>query len=270
MTGERPALVLDFGGPVMLSPFELTMRAEQRLGLPAGSLPWRGPFDPGNDAEWRDVQSGALAERSYWANRAEEFASLTGRPARTRDLFRALYDESEGFLVREGARALMTAARDAGVPVGILTNDLGAFHPPEWVNALQVLRLADALVDGSHVGILKPDPRIYQMIAEQLGVEPDDVVFLDDQPVNLAGAIAVGMTAVPVDVTAPDEAFSRARSLLSLVTHPLPSRGGQDNGQRTAGRHRSRACPTRIGPGGLAPGNVLRALDVPIYLRRAY
>jgi putative hydrolase of the HAD superfamily len=217
LTGERPALVLDLGGPVLLTPFELTARTEQRLSLPAGSLPWRGPFDPGNDAEWRDVQSGALAERGYWANRAEEFASLMGRPALARDFFGALYDESEDLLVREGARALMVDARDAGLPVGILTNDLGAFHSPEWVNALQVLRLADALVDGSHVGILKPDPRIYQMIAERLGVEPPDVVFLDDQPVNLAGAIAVGMTAVPVDVTAPDDAFSRARSLLSLA-----------------------------------------------------
>lgn len=54
------------------------------------------------------------------------------------------------------------------------------------------------------------------MIADRLGVEPPDVVFLDDQPVNLAGAAAVGMTAVPVDVTSPDEAFSRARSLLGL------------------------------------------------------
>lgn len=216
MTGTRPALVLDFGGPVLLTPFELTARAERRLGLPPGSLPWRGPFDPGSDAEWRDVLSGALAERRYWANRAAEFASLTGRPACTRELIGALYGGSESTLIREGARALMADARARGLPVGILTNDLGAFHSAEWVDALRILQLADALVDGSHVGILKPDPRIYRMIADRLGVEPPDVVFLDDQPVNLAGAAAVGMTAVPVDVTSPDEAFSRARSLLGL------------------------------------------------------
>lgn len=202
---------------MLLTPFELTARTEQRLGLPAGSLPWRGPFDPGSDAEWRAVLSGALAERRYWANRAQEFASVTGRPARTQDLIAAMYDDNERALVRDGARALMADARNAGLPVGILTNDLGAFHAPEWVDALQVLRLADAIVDGSHVGILKPDPRIYQMIADRLGVERSQVVFLDDQPVNLAGAAAVGMTAVPVDVTVPDEAFSRARTLLGLA-----------------------------------------------------
>ena len=58
-------------------------------------------------------------------------------------------------------------------------------------------------------GILKPDPRIYQLAARRLSVRCQDVVFLDDQPVNLAGAADVGMTAVPVDVTDPG-ARSRA------------------------------------------------------------
>ena len=127
-----------------------------------------------------------------------------------------MYTGSEDVLVRDGARALMADARAAGLPVGILTNDLGAFHSQSWVDGLEVLRLADALVDGSHLGMLKPDPRIYLLMTGRLEVEPSDVVFLDDQPVNLAGATAVGMTAVPVDVTAPDAAFTQARMLLGL------------------------------------------------------
>ncbi|HUZ53699.1 MAG TPA: HAD-IA family hydrolase [Streptosporangiaceae bacterium] len=210
------ALVLDFGGPILLTPFELARRTEQRLGLPAGSLPWTGPFDPAADAEWRDVASGALGERQYWANRAAEFAALTGQPGDIRQLIRAMYADSEDVLVRAGARALMTDARAARVPVGILTNDLGAFHAQSWVDGLDIIRLADVLVDGSHVGMLKPDRRIYLMMTGKLGVEPADAVFLDDQPVNLAGARAVGMVAVPVDVTAPGEAFAQARRLLGL------------------------------------------------------
>jgi putative hydrolase of the HAD superfamily len=217
VTGTRPALVLDFGGPVLITPFELTGRAERRLGLPPGSLPWRGPFEPGADPQWRAVLDGTLHERDYWARRAAEFAALTGRPGGTRELITALYAEQpEDVLVRDGALALMSDARGAGLPVGILTNDLGAFHSPRWVHALRVLDLADAMVDGSHVGILKPDPRVYHMIADQLGVPVTDAVFLDDQPVNLAGASAVGMTAVRVDVTRPDEAFGRTRALLGL------------------------------------------------------
>lgn len=221
MTGSRLALVLDFGGPILLTPFELTERTERRLGLPAGRLAWRGPFDPDSDPQWRDVAAGRLAERGYWAIRAQEFAAVTGRPGGTGELIAAMYADSEDVLVRDGAVALMADARDAGVPVGILSNDLGAFHCAEWMDALAVLRLADALVDGSQVGVLKPDPRMYQMIAARLGVALPDVVFLDDQPVNLAGAAAVGMTAVPVNVTRPDEAFDQARSLLGLAAGPV-------------------------------------------------
>jgi putative hydrolase of the HAD superfamily len=72
------------------------------------------------------------------------------------------------------------------------------------------------VVDGSVEGILKPDPRSYQLVASRLGVRCQDVVFLDDQPVNLAGAADVGMTAVPVDVTDPGASFARARELLGL------------------------------------------------------
>jgi putative hydrolase of the HAD superfamily len=138
---------------------------------------------------------------------------------------RRRYRDSEDVLVREGALALMTDARDAGVPVGIFTNDMGAFHSDEWADALAVLRLADALVDGSHVGLLKPDPRMYEMIAARLGAALSDVVFLDDQPVNLAGAAAVGMIAVEVDVTMPDQAFAQARALLGLAPRPSGSSG---------------------------------------------
>ena len=64
--------------------------------------------------------------------------------------------------------------------------------------------------------VLKPDPRIYRLTAARLGVADEDVVFLDDQPVNVAGARLVGWTAVPVDVTAPAVALARARELLGL------------------------------------------------------
>lgn len=70
--------------------------------------------------------------------------------------------------------------------------------------------------DGSVEGILKPDPRIYPLTASRLGVRCQDVVFLDDQPVNHAGAADVGMTAVPVDVTNPGVSFGCARGLLGL------------------------------------------------------
>jgi FMN phosphatase YigB (HAD superfamily) len=49
-----------------------------------------------------------------------------------------------------------------------------------------------------------------------------DVVFLDDQPVNLAGATDLGMTAISVDVTDPHHAFQHAWELLGLAQPDVP------------------------------------------------
>ena len=211
------ALVLDFGGPVLLTPFELRERTEHRLGLPAGTLQWHGPFAPERDEAWQQVLRGQASERDYWAARATEFSRLTGRPHDTREFITALYAvEPEAFLVRPVAAELMSDARAAGRPVGVLTNDLRAFHSQEWIDQLSVLRLADVVVDASVEGFLKPDPRIYRLIAERLGVETAAVVFVDDQPVNVNGAETVGMIGVLLDSTAPENAFAYARELLRL------------------------------------------------------
>jgi putative hydrolase of the HAD superfamily len=199
-----------------VTPFELTRPAETRLGLAAGQLGWTGPFAPERDPDWQDVLAGRLPERGYWARRGEQFGHIVGRAGDTRLLMAALYEGVPRDLLRPEALALMRDARAAGLPVGVLTNDLRAFHSQEWVNRLGLDELADVVVDGSVEGILKPDPRIYRLAAGRLGVRCQDVVFLDDQPVNLAGAADVGMTAVPVDVTDPGASFGRARELLGL------------------------------------------------------
>lgn len=216
MTGPRPALVLDFGGPVLLTPFELIGVTEERCGLPPGRLHWTGPFAPSDDPQWRQLQAGELSERGYWAHRAAEFGQLTGGPGDTRSLMTAIFAGRPETLLRPGAVALMRDARAAGVPVGVLTNDMRTFHSAEWIDRLELGRLVDDVVDASVEGMLKPDPRIYQLAAGRLGVRCEDVVFIDDQPVNLAGATRVGMTAVPADVTRPAGCFARARELLGL------------------------------------------------------
>jgi putative hydrolase of the HAD superfamily len=213
----RPALVFDFGGPVLLTPFELTDATETRLGLPAGRLDWTGPFRPERDRQWRAVLDGTLGERAYWAIRAEQFGRITGQHTDTRGLIAEMYVGDPADLLRPGALALMSDARASGHSVGVLTNDLRAFHSDSWVDALGLDQLVDVVVDGSVEGILKPDPRIYRLTADRLGVPVHGMVFLDDQPTNLAGAREIGITAVPVDVTDPDRAFDQARELLGLT-----------------------------------------------------
>jgi putative hydrolase of the HAD superfamily len=88
--------------------------------------------------------------------------------------------------------------RADGLALALLTNNVKEFGSA-WRATFPVVELFDVIVDSSEVGMRKPDPRIYRLTCDQLSVDPEAAVFLDDLPVNVAAARAVGMEAVRVD-----------------------------------------------------------------------
>lgn len=209
-------LLLDFGGVIHRSLFELMPDFAAREGLPQAAVDVRGPFGTAADAAWTQVQEGEISEREYWASRAHEIGALLGESWQTTDLVRRISALPPEQLMRPEAASLLAEARADGMPTVILTNDLAAFHGPEWVAGLDVLSTVDAVVDGSVNGILKPDPAAYGLAVEKLGVPRDRTVFLDDLPTNVEGARAVGLIALHVDIADPGPAFDRARACLGL------------------------------------------------------
>lgn len=210
------ALVLDFGGPVLLTPFELVANEP---GTPAYALLHeRGPLATAEqpDPVWEDLQAGRITERAYWDARAEQWHESGGEDPDIRAMIAHLYEPPRPELVRENARALVRDARQAGLPVAILTNDLRAFHSEEWIEKIEIVGDMDVVVDGSVEGHLKPAPRLYELLAERLGVSYADMVFLDDQRTNIRGAEALGIASVWFDVADPDTSYAEVRKLLGL------------------------------------------------------
>lgn len=210
------ALVLDFGGPVLLTPFELVV---DEPGTPAyGLLNERGPLATAEhpDPMWQELQAGRITEREYWAQRAVEWDALGGHGADIRAMIAYLYEPPRPALVRELARRLVADARAAGIPIGILTNDLRAFHSEEWIENIEIVGEVDVVVDGSIEGHLKPAPRLYELLSERLGVTFEDMVFLDDQSSNIRGAEALGIVSVWFDVADPHSSYAEVRKLLGL------------------------------------------------------
>jgi putative hydrolase of the HAD superfamily len=73
-------------------------------------------------------------------------------------------------------------------------------------------RVVDLMVISAEVGVAKPDPRIYHLALERLGVQPHEAVFVDDMEENVAGARQVGMWAVRFEST--DQVIGEVRGLL--------------------------------------------------------
>jgi putative hydrolase of the HAD superfamily len=209
------AVVLDFGGPVLLTPFERLGFLERSLGVAPGTFAWRGPFDPAADPLWRAMQAGELSERAYWARRAAEVAAVSGTDGVPAMMAR-LYDGPEEELTRPQARALVAEAGRRGLETAVLTNDLHAFHDRAWIDRIRFLAEVGCVVDTSHHGTRKPEPAAYRLVLDRVGVAADQAVFVDDQPVNTAGAEAAGMAAVCFDVTRPDHSYQQVRQAIGL------------------------------------------------------
>jgi putative hydrolase of the HAD superfamily len=198
-------LLLDFGCVVLKSNFELGHLAEPTLG----PITWRGPFDPSTDPEWRSFQTGEITEREYWEIRASAYGMDT------KQLMRQFYEPSGDHLVRDEMVVLIEQYRADGGVVGMLTNDLQAFHGPAWMDGISVIKQFDFIVDGSITGILKPRPEAFQFALEAFGnPDPADVVFVDDQPINIAGGDAMGLTTVWFDVTDVPGSIARIQAAL--------------------------------------------------------
>jgi epoxide hydrolase-like predicted phosphatase len=82
-----------------------------------------------------------------------------------------------------------------GVPIALLTNNVKEWGD-HWRATFPVDELFEIIVDSSAVGLRKPDPRIYLLTCERLGVAPDTAVFIDDNAENVAAARALGMETV--------------------------------------------------------------------------
>lgn len=213
-------LLLDVGGVVIRTPFELLTPAERAHGLAEGALGPRGPFDEDGDPEFERVVVGDLAERAYWRRRARRAAPLLGTQPGTRAFFRALFDLEEDRIVRPAVRALVEDARSAGLRVGALTNDLHDFHGEAWVDRISLFGALDVLVDGSLTGVLKPDREAFAIAGRRMGLPPAELVLLDDQPVNVRGAQAAGIRAILLDPVDPGPALAAVRTLLGLPHTP--------------------------------------------------
>lgn len=211
------ALILDFGGVVSRTLFETHDLSEMALGLAPGTLSWRGPFDPATDTLWQSMQADHISERDYWHQRTKEVAALTGQAWTEMSQFvRAARGAEPDKIIRPEALQIIRDAKDAGLKLAILSNELDLFYGADFRDKLPFLRDFDVIHDATHTGILKPDPRAYTACLDLLGLPSQACVFVDDQARNIAGAQAVGMATVQFDVARPAASYTQARHLLGL------------------------------------------------------
>jgi putative hydrolase of the HAD superfamily len=114
---------------------------------------------------------------------------------------------------REGAVEVLDELRRRGFRLGLIS--VCSEEVPRLWGETELASRIDEPVFSCSVGVAKPDPRIYRIAAERLGVETGDCLFVDDQPNFVEGALAAGMDAVVIG----DEPWDgpRVRSLEGVL-----------------------------------------------------
>ena len=182
------AVLFDFGGVLIDSPFDAFARYEQASGLPDGFIR-RVNASNHHDNAWARMERNEIAFDEFVDLFGEETAAAGAR-VDVREVFALLTGELRPAMV-EALRRLRPHFR-----TGLLTNNFAV--PLVGGGHEEVLAMFDVIVASADVGVRKPDPRFYQLACEQLGVEPERCVFLDDLGINLKPARQLGMTTIKV------------------------------------------------------------------------
>ena len=186
------AVLWDFGGVILTSPFEAFAAYERASGLPAGLLRRINAANPDDNA-WARLERGEIGLDSFAAAFEAEAAAL-GHTVDARAVL-ALIDGD----LRPGMVAALRCVA-ARYKTACLTNNVRRPAPTgaRGKALAEVMGLFDAVFESSRLGVRKPDPRFYALACEGLGVAYDEAVFLDDLGVNLKPARALGIRTIKV------------------------------------------------------------------------
>ena len=180
----------DFGGVITSSPFEAFNRYEEANALPRDFIRSVNSIDPDTNA-WAKIERREVSAAEFDLLFADESERL-GHRIPGSDVLGCLYGE-----VRPEMVAALDRLHDEGFILACLTNNvLGSTGDRPDVD--DAMRRFDHVIESSKVGVRKPEPAFYELACSTAGVEPHEVVFLDDLGINLKPAAAMGMATIKV------------------------------------------------------------------------
>ncbi|MFT5222030.1 MAG: epoxide hydrolase-like predicted phosphatase [Glaciecola sp.] len=189
----RKALLVDYGGVLTGSLGHVFRDAEVAAGVPKGELVkvlLEAYGQPEGDGFVHRFERGEMEAAEFEGHLRTELAArghqVSEEPLMSR-VFGGLGPDRDN-----GMWDLVRSARSQGVGTGLLSNSWGTAGYP-----LTLLHECfEDLVISGEVGLRKPDPAIYLLAAERLGVGVVDCIFVDDLDSNVEAAQAVGMAGV--------------------------------------------------------------------------
>jgi putative hydrolase of the HAD superfamily len=199
------AVIFDIGGVIVGSPLHAIAAYEREAGLRAGFVN-RVVVDSGSTGAWARLERGELDLAGFYPAFERDCEQAGCRLSAQLLMTRV----AEAALPRPVMLAAIARIRARGLRAGALTNN--------WItedgSAAGLRTHFDVFVESAVEGLRKPDPRIFVLACERLGVAPAEAVFLDDIGANLKSARGLGMTTIKV--LEPEQALGELESALGF------------------------------------------------------
>lgn len=185
------ALIVDYGG-VLTTDVRSTHRqwlAAENIDVGAFREVMRGWLSPeAADNPVHALETGRLAGPQFEAALAAALSERTGTTIPAPGLLERMF---RGFADEPAMYGVLRRARRSGLKTALLSNSWSnSYDRSAWPD------LFDVTVISGEVGLRKPDPAIFTLTADRLGVPPTACVFIDDLHANVQAAVAAGMVAV--------------------------------------------------------------------------
>ena len=212
-------LIFDFGGVITSSPFEAFNAMESERELPRDFVRAVNSVNPDSNA-WAKFERAEIDAATFDTQFANEAQAL-GHRLEGRAVIACLSGD-----IRSEMVVALGRLRAEGFKLGCITNNVPTGHGASMAGSAAkadavaaILARFDHVIESSKAGIRKPDPRIYQMMCDALGVTPPECVYLDDLGINCKPAAMLGMAAIKV--TSGPQALSELDALLALTPAPV-------------------------------------------------
>jgi HAD superfamily hydrolase (TIGR01549 family) len=197
------ALLFDFGGTLAFLDFDLLAREFSRAGLKIDPLELEFAEYAGRAALDRFLMRGGQLADFGADDFFRAWMRAAGVPdgfmAEYRERFLAMHRESNLWrVVRPGTHEALERLKSAGFKLAIVSNADGRVESD--ARDFKLAHYFDTIVDSQVVGVAKPDPRIFHIALERLGVAPADALYVGDiYAIDVLGARAAGIDARLID-----------------------------------------------------------------------
>ena len=198
------AVIFDLGGVVLDSPLEAIAGYEAANSIPAGAIN-RAIAKKGSNSAWARHERGEVDFATF----CEELEAELAEEGLVVEVAEVMARIDLSLRPRQRLIQVIRQLRDRGIKVGAVTNSWSTLSDS------RIDREFEIVVHSWQVGTRKPEPAIYQLVLERLGVAGPEAVYLDDIGANLKPAQALGMTTFKVSDE--DSALAFLDSLFGLT-----------------------------------------------------